>query len=136
MREALYDTNIVFVFDKRQLNRMQAMGIPHVFYRPLAANMTRVGTLSISDADIAKYRSDSSFVGNLYHNKKRDVFFSALPEDIRSRTRKLVDERVGHWDENHSRYPELDDAMLDILYRQISAESRELYSFERQYLST
>ena len=42
-REALYPTNYVFVFDKKHLARLKTIGIGHVYYQPLAANITKAG---------------------------------------------------------------------------------------------
>lgn len=73
--------NYIFVFDKGQFNRLQKLDIPHLFYLPLAVNMTRVGALEIKPEDEIKYSGDVSFVGNLYHGNSFNSLSPHLSEE-------------------------------------------------------
>ena len=66
MQEALYDTNAVFVFDKAELKRLRNRGIRNIYYQPLAANISGLSGLEITDEDIAKYTTDALFIGRIY----------------------------------------------------------------------
>ena len=61
-----HSVNRIFLFDHALYERMQQIGIPHIYYMPLAANTTRINALSLSDKDRKRYSCDISFVGSLY----------------------------------------------------------------------
>jgi spore maturation protein CgeB len=66
MKEALYDTNRIFFFDKSEIERLKGKGIKNLYYEPLAGNVTRTESLKLSEDDMKKYLCDVSFVGGLY----------------------------------------------------------------------
>ena len=39
LKEALYETNYIFVFDKNAIERLKTFDIKHIYYLPLSANM-------------------------------------------------------------------------------------------------
>ena len=48
---AFNDCNYIFVFDKNQYERMKSRGLSHLFYLPLAANVSKISMLPISEED-------------------------------------------------------------------------------------
>ena len=130
LKEALYDTNRVFVFDKMQLARMRARGIPHVFYQPLATNITRVSMPEMMAKDLSPYRADISFVGNLYENPARDAFFAKLAPEAKKECDDLLDRVIGHRGEGGSVYETLSRETYDGMLAHFSTEHKELYAEE------
>ena len=41
LKEALYDTNYIFMFDRRGIKYLSSLGIQHLYYLPLAANIAQ-----------------------------------------------------------------------------------------------
>lgn len=76
--EADNSCNRIFVFDKMEYERAKEYGVKNVWYLPMAANCSRLDGLEITDADIAKYGTDISFVGSLY--QKRNDYDKIEPE--------------------------------------------------------
>lgn len=72
-KEALYDTNRIFFFDKSEIERLKGKGIEKIYYEPLAGNVTRTDSLTLTEADMKKYLCDISFVGGLYTGKESEI---------------------------------------------------------------
>ncbi|MBR3305733.1 MAG: glycosyltransferase [Lachnospiraceae bacterium] len=129
-KEALYDENIIFLFDRKELAKLKTLGLKHLHYLPLAANMQRAAGLNISDEDIRKYRSDISFVGNLYHNAERSAAFVSLSSRFPGAGAELdsyFNKYFCNWD--HSLKTEVTDetSFIDPLYRVIKKENTGQY---------
>ena len=66
---------LIFVFDRVQYQRLRQRGIPHVFYLPLCTDTEKFEeTISSLNAAPAFWRSDVSFVGNLYNDSSHSLF--------------------------------------------------------------
>lgn len=85
--------NYIFVFDSAMYEEFAAQGINTVHYLPLAVSTRRLDKLKPSQDQISKYRSDISFVGQLYteeHNfydrceQKIDDFTKGYLEGVMS----------------------------------------------------
>lgn len=63
--------NRIFLFDYAQYLKFSSYHPEHIYYMPLAANVTRWDEViaSITQNDMAKYSSEVSFVGSLYTEK-------------------------------------------------------------------
>ena len=81
-KEALYDTNIVFCFDRKMMERLDKRGVKNLFYEPLAANMHMAELADLSEENLLRYASDISFVGNFYADKKRKEAFTQIREGL------------------------------------------------------
>ncbi|MBQ8822688.1 MAG: glycosyltransferase [Lachnospiraceae bacterium] len=66
-----YDTNRIFLFDKAQYERFHPYNPGCIFHLPLASDVDTfdVVTATITEADIARFSCDISFVGSLYNEK-------------------------------------------------------------------
>ncbi len=74
--------NRIFIFDHTFYNRLRQIGIPHVYYMPLAANTDRINTFVMTDEDEAKYSCDISFVGSLYEKNAYNDLAGVLPPEV------------------------------------------------------
>lgn len=80
--------NYVFLFDKATYLTFHNAGISTVYYLPLAANVTRLTSLTCPDTLKAKLSADVSFVGSLYNEDHN--FYDRL-KNISDFTRGYLD---------------------------------------------
>lgn len=132
-KEALYPTNRIFVFDRKQLERLREIGLQNVYYEPLAANMTKASLVSISDDDIMRFDRDVSFVGSLYDKGYYDISMKNAPE-CREECETLFAKHLCRWD-GKTIFDEATDSCIEALYRVISKENRALYSLSDRFLT-
>ena len=74
---ALFETNYIFHFDEEECLRLQAAGVPHVFYMPLGAPVDiydKFDPEKLSASERDRFSSDISFVGSLYTEKKQRLY--------------------------------------------------------------
>lgn len=74
--------NYTFVFDHSEYEFLRKRNIPHLFYLPLAANLSRTGTLNITKEDEDAYSHDISFIGSLYMDNAYDSMIHLFPETL------------------------------------------------------
>lgn len=70
--------NYIFCFDKKFCENLRSIGIEKVYHMPLAANMTRLNSLSMTDDEFQKYNHDISFVGRLFQDNNFNVFYDKI----------------------------------------------------------
>ena len=75
-----YDTNHIFIFDSYECQKLKEFGAKNVYYLPLAANINRIQSISISDYDVRNFSADISFVGSLYENNAYNRFYPYIPD--------------------------------------------------------
>lgn len=81
--ESIFNSmNRIFVFDKTMYDRLNQLGIPHVYYMPLAANTNRINALNITAEDEQQYSCDISFVGSLYEKNAYNELMHQLPTEV------------------------------------------------------
>lgn len=134
LKEALYETNYVFLFDKIQLNRMKEAGVKNLFYLPLAANVERLSGLIIEDEEIEKYQTDVLFVGSLYQDERRSAYLNQLPEKVRLEVESVLQEQFGKWDGRAKQFRGLTKETRDLMCAALNQNHLEEYSFDPVYL--
>ena len=60
------DTNRIFLFDSFEYDQFKQLGVPNLYYLPLAVNAQRLNQMHPTPMEKMKYISDISFVGKLY----------------------------------------------------------------------
>lgn len=69
----VYETNYVFLFDYVMYEELKKIGLPRVFYMPLASNTWK--TPFANQVARGKYpRMPISFIGSLYNEKRNDLY--------------------------------------------------------------
>ncbi|MEE5989470.1 MAG: glycosyltransferase [Lachnospiraceae bacterium] len=134
MREALYDTNIIFVFDKTQFSRLKEAGLKNLFYEPLAGNITKAGTFAPSKNELAEYKSDISFVGNLYSDSIRESLFAGTDGTVLEEGNKLITSVTGKWDKDSGVFNKVSDEYIRFIYERMSHEGEEIYNISPRFL--
>lgn len=96
--------NYIFVFDKKQKERLEFRGIPHLYHLPLAANAEQVSTLRVTEQDVERFSGDISFVGGLYEQNVFNDTAKYLPVEIRNKLIAHIKEHMLHWEKGSSIY--------------------------------
>lgn len=131
--EALYDTNFVFVFDKEQVNRLQKKGLKNVFYMPLAANISKVSMINITDSDIQKFKTDISFVGSLYEKEWYETYFAKLSLTAQRDVEHFFEQCSCHWDVYSNIYNFVSEETSNEMVKLMRKEDFEKYSMDPRY---
>ncbi|MBD5545504.1 MAG: glycosyltransferase [Lachnospiraceae bacterium] len=78
-----YPTNYIFLFDRMEAQYFQSQGMEHVFHMPLAVNLERLASASLSISPLEKeaYSSDISFVGKFYDSSLKEILTLAQDYD-------------------------------------------------------
>lgn len=134
MKEAKYDTNFIFTFDKVQIQRLYKIGIRNIFYCPLASNLTKTSTIHISEEDECAFGGDISFVGQLYNRKYHKQLFEQMPETIRTRYLELLNKHTFNWN-GKSIFPAFDQTMVQYFDSIMGRSELEYYEIETQFLT-
>lgn len=127
--------NFTYVFDHSEyLIVKNRFNPPHLYYMPLAANVSRLGGTIINDDDIERLSSDISFVGNLYDTDElQDLEASGrIPAPILDHFNYLVDYYVGHWG-SESIYDCLTQEECDIINQYMPAGANNTYDLEDRF---
>lgn len=78
--------NYIFTFDIADIKKFRAMGVKHIFYLPLAANVERIEDTILekgkeeTQKKKEKWKGEVSFIGNLYERNRYDDIEAILPE--------------------------------------------------------
>ena len=134
MKEGLYETNYIFLFDRMQLNRMKKAGLKHLFYLPLAANVERLSGLVIEDEEIEKYQTDVLFVGSLYQDERRSSYIRQLPEKVAMEVESVLKEQFGKWGGPGKQFRDLTKETRDLMCAALNQNHLDEYSFDPGYL--
>lgn len=132
--EAKYDTNFIFVFDKKQRDRLKEFGIVNVFYCPLAANISKAGMLEISDADLIRYGADCSFVGQLYHKDYYQDYINRAPVDIKKELNRIIADSCFRWNKGDSVFHQMDKKLMENLRQEINVDDLKQYQMPVDYV--
>lgn len=68
------DTNRIFLFDSAEYEEYKGYKVPNLYYLPLAVNSKRLIQMKPTPIEQMKYRSDVSFVGQLYQSDMDKIF--------------------------------------------------------------
>lgn len=85
-----YPTNYVFLFDREEVQYFRNQGLDNFYHLPLAVNVKRLQTVSISPEDYSKYSCDISFIGQFYQSPLKDLL-SAQDDYTKGYINALVD---------------------------------------------
>ena len=121
--------NRIFIFDYTLYERLCKIGIPHVYYMPLAANITRINTFGMSSEDREKYSCDISFVGSLYENNAYNEVRNRLPVEISVPITKYLMQNLCNW-HNVRPWPILSDECSKYLINELHTDTTAINRFQ------
>lgn len=127
--------NFTHVFDSEEFHILQQnLQPPHLYFMPLAANLSRLGGTVITAEDEARFRSEISFVGNLYDTdelqklEENDV----LSQPVKDFFQYVFDYYTGRWTDE-SIYDCLDPETCRILNRLLPKGYLNQYEIDDAY---
>lgn len=96
-KDVCFPTNFIFAFDKKQVERIKAIGCENIYYQPLAANMLATSAINVTDDEMKKYGSDISFVGGIYNQSKYYSILEEASDNIKKNISELYKNVAGKW---------------------------------------
>lgn len=133
LKEALLPMNYIFVFDKKQCERLKAIGIQHVFHQPLAGNIAKASILKITDEDIEKYSSDISFVGQMYQRSYQESFFRCAPPEAKEQFDLFFSKTVCNWKKGCTIFNQLGPDANEYMLRGLIEQDYNNYRIDKKY---
>lgn len=134
-KEALYDTNHIFMFDKAGVELLNKRGFNRVTHYPLAANMSQASGLYISDEDIEKYTCDVSFVGSLYSRDHVDKLVAGLSPLARADLDAYADEHICRFTGRNIASATFSDRLIGELNKSVKQDTFNDYDVDRDYFT-
>lgn len=89
--------NYIFIFDRTEYLRLSENNIPHLYYLPLGANLSRTGALNITREDERNYSCDISFIGNLYEENTYNSIIHLFPEHLALEIKTYLMKNLCNW---------------------------------------
>lgn len=79
--------NYIFTFDLADVQKFRSMGVKHIFYLPLAADVERLDSVvsekKVTGGSPGMAAGEIAFIGNLYDRNRYDKIEHVLPEYLR-----------------------------------------------------
>lgn len=106
------DVNYLFVFDRREYERLSAEKLPHLYHLPMAANTLRTGQLNVDSDDVAAYSHKVSFIGSLYEDNAFNMTAPYLDETLAAEAKSVLTSDICSW-HKPKEWPYVSEALLD-----------------------
>lgn len=128
--ESIFNSvNRIFLFDRTMFERLQHIGIPHIYYMPLAANTERINAFYMSDEDQDKYSCDISFVGSLYEQNAYNDLAHRLPPEIVVPMNHYLMHNLCNWHDTRN-WPVLPDICTQFLTSKSFSDTTAIDKFQ------
>ena len=108
---AFYPCNYIFVFDRKQKERLRQIGIQNVYYMPLGVMPNKVNTMLCETKEEEK--ADIVFAGRLYKESSNEFIMQKGEERIIKSIEKNVEECLLCWDKNISIYGKMEEDCIE-----------------------
>ena len=105
---AFYPCNYIFVFDRKQKERLRQIGIKNVYYMPLAVMPNKVNSMSNETE-----KADIVFAGRLYKRSGNEFLMQNGEERIVKSIEKNIEECLLCWDKNVSIYGKMEEECVE-----------------------
>ena len=133
-----YPNNKIFIFDRKQWERVKGLNPGNIIYLPLGTNQSQNESVTSTITDLERniYTSDVSFVGSLYTEKCPYDVLNALPEYEKAYLDAIVDAQTKIYGYNFCEEM-ITDRILEALRKHIPAYevSPELEEYEKYLLA-
>ena len=138
---ALYPCNYIFSFDRRQTERVRAIGVQHIYHMPLAVLGNKV-KIFLEEREKIQYQDEIAFVGQLYYIEEVKQCIAVADSSIQKEMEETIEKCMGRWGKGISIHGELLQTCLDYLAEgnehrslQVSPYMEEQLFFEAAVLS-
>lgn len=124
-----HPVNRIFIFDSALCNRLKQIGIPHVYYMPLAADTNHANSLPMTAEDREKFSHEISFVGSLYENNAYNEVKGKLPPEIMLPMDRYLMHTLLNYREPRP-WPRLPDYCVSFLVKNASINTSAIDQFQ------
>lgn len=132
-KEARLSHNYISTFDRMQLVRLADRKLPHLFYLPLAAEVSIFGTAHIGKRDEKKYTSDVSFVGRLYDKRGFEELFEGSTPKLRDEAERVAGSCNCIWDGETNLFGKASDELIDYIRSKQPKKLWEEWAIDPRY---
>jgi spore maturation protein CgeB len=108
--------NYLFVFDRREFERLSVENLPHLYHLPMAANTLRTGQLHITSEDAVQYSHSVSFVGSLYEDNAFNMVAPYLNESLATEARTQLLANICDWNQPKE-WPYVSEELLNFFVK-------------------
>lgn len=121
--------NYIFVFDHSEYQRMKTLQIPHLYYLPMGANISRTGALDITREDEEKFGCEISFVGSLYEDNAYNRFIGEFPAEIAVELKHYLVKNLCQWNEKKT-WPRVSPKVCEFIRKYYPAQIKHCFEME------
>lgn len=132
---ATNEYNYISVFDRKQKERVQNLGIKHLYYYPLATEVDSFGSVIISKADEKKYSSDISFVGTLYDQGFFEQILVKASDEVKEDAWKVARSTNCIWDGDNNLFGKAKRETLQYMTDQEGKGTWEEFNIDKDYFN-
>lgn len=119
--EAVFNScNYTFIFDKAEYEYLKSKNVPHIYYLPMATNLTRTGALDISEEDEKNFGCDISFIGNLYEANSYNSIIHFFPDHLANELKSYLVKNLCNW-EQRKPWPAVSKEVASFMEENLSA---------------
>lgn len=115
-----FSTNYVFFFDRAEKEAYEQKGFKNVYHLPLGVNIQRLSNMHATKKEMEQYRSDISFVGQLYDSSLPGLL-APLEDFDKGYLTAILEAQLHIYG-----YYLLDDLLTDALMDRINSRYREI----------
>lgn len=134
-KAATNEFTYISVFDRKQKERLSELGIKHLHYYPLAAEVDAFGALTIRKTDEKKYSSKVSFIGNLYTWGAYEEAFVNVEEEFVKEAHEIVSSTNCIWNGKNNIFDKASDRIVQYLTNMQNEELWSKYKIDKRYFA-
>lgn len=131
-KEAKLETNRIYTFDRCMMKQLDEIGVKSN-YMPLAANVSRMRQINISEEDEKRYKHDISFVGRLYEDNPYPIMQERCEKQSLSEIEKWIENNLGQWDDRERLRGILSDGCMEDIKQKLQVDAWEKYHIENRF---
>ncbi len=110
---ALLPSNYVFVFDKKQRERLRDIGLANVYHIPLAVHANKVRIALEKGGEKVAYQNEIGFVGQLYRKKHIEDLIRQAPIKIQEELEQSIEQCFLKWNTQTSMHESMTEACVN-----------------------
>lgn len=132
-KAALNEINYISVFDRKQYERLNDLGIKNLFYLPLAADVDFFGVANIDERDVEKYSCDISFVGRLYSKSGFEQTFDECGKEYLEEAEALIRQMDCSWNENTTIFGKASEKLIHYMIAREPENTWKAWNIDKRY---
>lgn len=112
--QAQYPSNYIFVFDKKQRERLKQIGISNVWHMPLAIYSDRIEAALSQVNEQGEYLHDIVFIGQSYYVEMQENLLKCFNDIGKIKWNEIVSKIFMHWTNTKDMYNSMSDDFISI----------------------